>query len=124
VAAVDDGGRLVPTGTPTAVLEIPRLGVRGVVGVGTSSDALKSGPGHLRDSPMPGQAGASVILGGRRAGCGAAGGTGVAAVRLLPGGAGHPGPDRGSGPTMTIVDSPTDSRTSDYVHGRFGENLR
>jgi hypothetical protein len=28
------------------------------------------------------------------------------------------------GPTTTIFDSPTDSRTSDYVHGRFGWNLR
>ncbi|PSL52214.1 LPXTG-site transpeptidase (sortase) family protein [Saccharothrix carnea] len=69
VAAVDEGGRLIGTGTPVALLEIPRLGVREVVGEGTSSDALKSGPGHLRDSPLPGQAGASVIF-GRRAGYG------------------------------------------------------
>jgi LPXTG-site transpeptidase (sortase) family protein len=81
VAAVDDGGRLVPTGTPIAILEIPRLGVREVVGEGTSSGALRSGPGHLRDSPMPGQAGASVIL-GRRAGYG---GPFARVDRLVPG---------------------------------------
>ncbi len=69
VAAVDEEGRLLATGTPVAILEIPRLRIREVVGEGTSSRALKSGPGHLRDTPMPGQAGSSVIL-GRRAGYG------------------------------------------------------
>ncbi|MEU7531864.1 class E sortase [Saccharothrix sp. NPDC042600] len=69
VAALDDEGRLLDTGTPVAILEIPRLGVREVVGEGTSARALKSGPGHLRDTPLPGQEGSSVVL-GRRAGYG------------------------------------------------------
>ncbi|CCH28438.1 class E sortase [Actinosynnema sp. NPDC047251] len=69
VSAVDEGGRLLDSGTPLGILEIPRLGVREVIGEGTSARALKSGPGHLRDTPMPGQAGGSVIL-GRRAGYG------------------------------------------------------
>ncbi|GAB2976005.1 sortase [Saccharothrix stipae] len=81
VAAVGEDGRLTPTGTPIAILAIPRLGVREVVGEGTSSGALRSGPGHLRDSPMPGQAGASVIF-GRRAGYG---GPFAQVDRLVPG---------------------------------------
>ncbi|HVK24492.1 MAG TPA: sortase [Actinokineospora sp.] len=67
VAAVNDGGRLLATGTPVAILEIPRLRLREVVGEGTSSRSLKSGPGHLRNTPLPGQAGTSVIFGRRAA---------------------------------------------------------
>ncbi|MDX8031951.1 sortase [Lentzea sp. BCCO 10_0856] len=69
VAALDDEGRLIEAGTPIAILEVPRLGVREVVGEGTSASALASGPGHLRSSVLPGQAGSSVIF-GRRAGYG------------------------------------------------------
>lgn len=69
VAALDAENRLIESGTPVAILEIPRLGVREVVGEGTSSATLSSGPGHLRSSVLPGQAGSAVIL-GRRAGYG------------------------------------------------------
>ena len=69
VAALDEEGRLIEAGTPIAILEVPRLGVREVVGEGTSASALTSGPGHLRSSVLPGQAGSSVIF-GRRAGYG------------------------------------------------------
>jgi sortase A len=67
VTPVGEDNRPHPTGLPVAVLEIPRIGVREVVGEGTSSKALISGPGHRRDTPLPGQAGTSVILGRRAA---------------------------------------------------------
>lgn len=63
VSSLDDNGRPLPSGTPVAILEIPRLGLHQVVGEGTSSAALMSGPGHRRDTPLPGQAGVSVIAG-------------------------------------------------------------
>jgi sortase A len=56
-------GKVLPLGTLVAILEIPRLGVSEVVGEGTTSTVLRSGPGHRRDTVLPGQAGASVILG-------------------------------------------------------------
>ncbi|MEU6013665.1 class E sortase [Streptomyces sp. NPDC047515] len=53
----------VPMGAPVALLRIPALGLREVVGEGTTSGVLMSGPGHRRDTPLPGQAGTSVIMG-------------------------------------------------------------
>ncbi|MGW1411340.1 sortase [Streptomyces sp. NPDC002403] len=50
-------------GAPVALLRIPALGLREVVGEGTTSGVLMSGPGHRRDTPLPGQAGTSVIMG-------------------------------------------------------------
>jgi sortase A len=66
-------GPLGPTkiGAPVAVLTIPRAGVRDAVVVeGTTPQALQLGPGHLRNTPLPGQLGMSVIY-GRRATFGA-----------------------------------------------------
>jgi LPXTG-site transpeptidase (sortase) family protein len=58
-------------GSPVAILNIPAIGLRGEVVVeGTSPENLTSGPGHLRDTPLPGQAGISVLY-GRRATFGA-----------------------------------------------------
>jgi sortase A len=58
-------------GAPVAILDIPSIGVRDMVVVeGTSPQNLTLGPGHLRDSPLPGQGGMSVIY-GRRATFGA-----------------------------------------------------
>lgn len=54
---------MVPLGTPVALMEIPSLGLREVILEGTTAEALRSGPGHRRDSVMPGQAGTAVILG-------------------------------------------------------------
>ena len=51
---------LVPSGTPVAVLSIPRMGLRAVVLQGTTGSVLENGPGHLRDTQMPGQVGVSV----------------------------------------------------------------
>ncbi|MER5555068.1 sortase [Streptomyces sp. NPDC002793] len=50
-------------GAPVALLRIPALGLREVVGEGTTSEVLMSGPGHRRDTPLPGQSGTSVIMG-------------------------------------------------------------
>ena len=59
----------VPLGTPLAVLSIPRIRLNAVVLQGTTGSVLENGPGHLRDTQMPGQVGVSVIM-GRRAGYG------------------------------------------------------
>ncbi len=60
---------LLAPGTPVAILKIPEIGLNVVVFEGTSGQVLESGPGHLRDSPLPGQVGTSLIL-GRRTGYG------------------------------------------------------
>ena len=70
VGPLDDANKAVTAGAPVAILDIPRLGLREVVVEGTSSNTLMSGPGHRRDTPMPGQVGTSVIT-GRRATYGA-----------------------------------------------------
>jgi sortase A len=57
------GGALKP-GTPVALLNVPAAGIsRDVVVEGTSSADLLAGPGHVRDTPLPGQAGLSVLVG-------------------------------------------------------------
>jgi sortase A len=61
-------GPLGPTqpGNPVAVLDIPSVGIsREVVVEGTSPEVLTLGPGHLRDTPLPGQIGTAVIYGRR-----------------------------------------------------------
>ncbi|MHA5052705.1 sortase [Streptomyces sp. SD15] len=50
-------------GAPVALLRIPALGLKEVVAEGTTSEVLMSGPGHRRDTPLPGQAGTAVIMG-------------------------------------------------------------
>jgi sortase A len=58
-------------GTPMAILNIPAIGLHNEVVVeGTSPENLELGPGHLRDSSLPGQYGVSVLY-GRRATFGA-----------------------------------------------------
>ncbi|SOD72294.1 sortase A [Jatrophihabitans sp. GAS493] len=57
-------GGLIAPGTPIALLKAPAAGLSGIVVVeGTSSGQLTSGPGHRRDTPLPGQAGTSLIYG-------------------------------------------------------------
>jgi sortase A len=63
-----DIGPLGPAtpGAPVAVLDIPAAGLRDVVVVeGTSPEDLSLGPGHLRNTPLPGQLGMAVIYGRR-----------------------------------------------------------
>ena len=55
--------QLLPLGSPVAVLSIPAINLRTVILQGTTGAVLEDGPGHLRDTPMPGQVGISVILG-------------------------------------------------------------
>lgn len=57
----------VPLGTPLAVLSIPTIGLNAVVLQGTTGSVLENGPGHLRDTQMPGQVGISVVMGRRAA---------------------------------------------------------
>ncbi|TDE01827.1 class E sortase [Jiangella asiatica] len=59
----EEPDRLMALGTPVAVLEIPALGLSEVVFEGTTSDVMRSGPGHRRDTVLPGQEGTSVIMG-------------------------------------------------------------
>jgi sortase A len=60
-------GKLLVPGTPVAVLNIPEIGLTTVIFEGTSGRVLESGPGHQRDTPLPGQPGISVIFGRRAA---------------------------------------------------------
>lgn len=57
------GGDIAP-GDPVALISMPRLGVQDTVVVqGTASGDLESGPGHARDTVLPGQLGTSVLYG-------------------------------------------------------------
>jgi sortase A len=81
VSQVDAHNRLYPLGTPVAVISVPAIGMHQVVLEGTSSRVLLAGPGHRRDTPLPGQSGPSVIL-GRQSAYGAPFGT---IAQLRPG---------------------------------------
>jgi LPXTG-site transpeptidase (sortase) family protein len=63
VGQTDVNGALLRPGAPVAILEIPDLGMKEVVVEGTTSTVTQSGPGHKRDTVLPGQAGTSVIYG-------------------------------------------------------------
>lgn len=69
VGPLAEDGKPLTGGTPVAILEIPKLGLREVVLEGSTSRVTMSGPGHRRDTAMPGQVGTSVII-GRRGGYG------------------------------------------------------
>jgi sortase A len=63
VSQADDQGRLLAPGTPVALLDIPALNLTQVVLEGTDSTVMTDGPGHRRDTPLPGQSGTSVLMG-------------------------------------------------------------
>lgn len=63
VGQLDAQDEMTVPGTPVALMEIPALDQVQVVVEGTGSEELRSGPGHRRDSVMPGQAGTSVLMG-------------------------------------------------------------
>lgn len=67
VGPTDANGEPLDIGEPVAYLEIPEIGLRQVVVEGTTSSALMAGPGHRRDTPLPGQVGVSVVAGRRAA---------------------------------------------------------
>lgn len=56
-------GGLIEPGVPVALLTIPTLGLEQVVVEGTASGDLQAGPGHRRDTVLPGQAGVSIVYG-------------------------------------------------------------
>jgi LPXTG-site transpeptidase (sortase) family protein len=56
-------GKLLPLGTSVAVLSIPKIHLKEVVFEGTTPSVMQNGPGHLRSTPLPGQAGISEIMG-------------------------------------------------------------
>lgn len=61
--AVPIGG-IIAHGTPLALINAPQAGLHNVVIVeGTTSSDLRLGPGHKRDTPLPGQAGISEVFG-------------------------------------------------------------
>ena len=60
-------GSRIPEGSPVAMMQIPRIGVRDMILVeGTNSADLEAGPGHRRDTPLPGEVGASFVMGRSR----------------------------------------------------------
>lgn len=58
-------GGNIRVGSPVAVLEIPALDIRQVVAEGSTPEVTKSAVGHVRATPMPGQAGNSVLMASR-----------------------------------------------------------
>lgn len=67
VGPTDELGVALPLGTGVAYLEIRTLDLTQVVLEGTTSAVLFDGPGHRRDTPLPGQVGNSVLMGRRAA---------------------------------------------------------
>jgi sortase A len=56
----------VPAGDPFGFLTIPSIGLTDVaIFEGVDRETLKSGPGHVRSTPLPGQPGNSVMSGHR-----------------------------------------------------------
>lgn len=54
----------IAVGAPIALLDVPQASVHRVVVVeGTSAGQLQDGPGHLRNTVLPGQQGTSVLFG-------------------------------------------------------------
>ena len=57
-------GGTIAAGAPIGSIDIPTAGVHDLVFIeGTTSGELEQGPGHRRDSPLPGQPGVSVLMG-------------------------------------------------------------
>ena len=67
VGQVDANNNFVAMGAPVSLLNFPRLKDNFVVVEGTTSSALMAGPGHRRDTVLPGQVGTSIIFGRRAA---------------------------------------------------------
>ncbi|MBO1902837.1 sortase [Leucobacter weissii] len=66
VAPVSEGdfnSVLLSDGDPVTLLDIPSIGLRTVVVEGSSGGVTSNGPGHRRDTVLPGQAGVSIIMG-------------------------------------------------------------
>lgn len=62
-AATAPVGGVIEPGTAVSTLTVPGLGISEVVVEGTSSSQTLGGPGHRRDTVLPGQPGTSVVYG-------------------------------------------------------------
>jgi sortase A len=58
-------GGAIPTGSPVAILQIPKIGLTEAVVEGSRSAQLRDGPGHVQGTPLPGQPGNAVVAGRR-----------------------------------------------------------
>lgn len=56
-------GPVVPVGEPVALLRVPAIDLEQVVVEGTASGDLRAGPGHQRNTVLPGQDGTAVVMG-------------------------------------------------------------
>jgi sortase A len=56
-------GGVIEPGSPVALLTIPTLGLEQVVVEGTASGDTMAGPGHRRDTVLPGQQGVAIVYG-------------------------------------------------------------
>lgn len=65
-AATAPMGPVTSLGDPVALLSIAHIGVEQVVIEGTASSDLLDGPGHLRNTVLPGQVGTAVVMGRAR----------------------------------------------------------
>ena len=54
-----------PSGEAVAVIKIPKIGVEQAVVEGTGVSDLRKGPGHYRNTPLPGQPGNAAVAGHR-----------------------------------------------------------
>jgi len=54
---------LLADGAPLGIIDIPSIGVHEVFVEGSDSGTTRIGPGHRRDTVLPGQAGISVVMG-------------------------------------------------------------
>lgn len=54
-----------PSGEAVAVIKIPKIGVNQAVVEGTGVSDLRKGPGHYRNTPLPGQPGNAAVAGHR-----------------------------------------------------------
>ena len=63
--SMDAMSKVLVPGSPVAMIESPSIGLHQVVVEGSSPELLKLGPGHLPNTPLPGEFGNSVVLGRR-----------------------------------------------------------
>lgn len=63
ISGYDYLGNPLKLGAPVALLSVPQIGLTEVVDQGTTSAVLDAGPGHVRNTVMPGQAGVCEIYG-------------------------------------------------------------
>jgi sortase A len=70
VVVEDDGVERIledapPPGTGFALMRVPKVALEAVVFEGIDTESLQKGPGHMPNTPLPGQPGNSVISGHR-----------------------------------------------------------